>query len=176
MKKQQGGTSEKVKLGSAKEKTSPETKPVPKPSGVLDTFVMDGILTPEIRAMLLSKRCQLQLSYEDLSQKLGVNWSTLRKWELGVTGSCSLRYRRRLESFLKGEFDLSLVAYAQGEIESKRFKTRTLLPTQIFQLTEQLENTYKLCARRPDVREQLVRRMEDVALETLKRLIKAQRD
>ena len=46
MKKQQGGTSEKVKLGSAKEKTSPETKPVPKPSGVLDTFVMDGILTP----------------------------------------------------------------------------------------------------------------------------------
>ncbi len=176
MKKQQDDKSEKAKLESARAKKSPVTKPIPEQPDALDTFEMDGILTPEIRAMLLSKRCQLQVSYEELSLKLGVNWSTLRKWELGVTGSCSLRYRRRLVAFLRGEFDISLIEHAEGEIESKRFKTRTLLPTQIFQLTEQLENTYKLCARRPDVREQLVQRMEDVALETLKRLINARRD
>ncbi|MBQ7176620.1 MAG: hypothetical protein IJS08_04325 [Victivallales bacterium] len=44
-----------------------------------------GEITDELRKQLIMKRNALNLSYAKMWVLLGVNWSTVRKWETGET-------------------------------------------------------------------------------------------
>lgn len=70
----------------------------------------EGKFTDETRAALRTKRKELGLSYDELAYFLGVQWCTYRKWELGPTGRCNIKYASRLEALLNNEYD--------GELES----------------------------------------------------------
>ena len=70
----------------------------------------EGRFTDETRAALRAKRKALGLSYDEIAFFLGVQWCTYRKWELGPTENCNIKYASRLEALLNNEYDVELEA------------------------------------------------------------------
>ena len=67
-----------------------------------------GVFTEQTRRRLRERRLALGLTYERLADALGINGSTLRKWESGTTRRCSLFCRPLIADFLSGNYDLLL--------------------------------------------------------------------
>lgn len=65
----------------------------------------DGIFNDEIRNALHSRRMVLGLGCAQMAQKMGVSWSTYRKWECGPIVRCNTKHISRIEAFLNGRFD-----------------------------------------------------------------------
>lgn len=63
------------------------------------------VITDEMRQTLQGKRIAMGLPLKSIAAVLGVDWSTVRKWENGKTKRCSITVRPRLERFLAGEYD-----------------------------------------------------------------------
>ena len=66
------------------------------------------VFTEQTRRRLRERRLALGLTYERLADALGINGSTLRKWESGTTRRCSLFCRPLVADFLSGDYDLLL--------------------------------------------------------------------
>lgn len=71
----------------------------------LNRIIFDGEFTPEIRSLLNRKRRSLGLPYHSIATFLEVNWSTVRKWEMGPTLHCETFLRDKVEKLLNGDFD-----------------------------------------------------------------------
>lgn len=67
----------------------------------------DGVISPELRQRLITKRQAIRMSLRDLGARLGVSWSTLRKWERGEISHCHRRHQEPLWRFLHGDLDRS---------------------------------------------------------------------
>ena len=65
----------------------------------------NGIFDLAIRKQLREKRRSVGVSLEQLGDFLKIHWSTVRKWEAGVTTMCHPRHISPIDSFLKGEYD-----------------------------------------------------------------------
>jgi hypothetical protein len=65
----------------------------------------NGTFDSSIRQELREKRRFVGVSLEQLGEFLKINWTTIRKWEAGVTTTCHPRHISRIISFLDGEFD-----------------------------------------------------------------------
>jgi hypothetical protein len=132
------------------------------------TISFDGRLTPAIRRKLQEKRCQIGLPYQLIAKFFGVNWSTFRKWELGPTEVCELSVRPRLEAFLNGEYDVQLRGLVQARA-SRNYGT--LVPHEVLLCLERVSNAYRLCYDRPDLRDSMVKNINQATLEAMSKLI-----
>lgn len=132
----------------------------------------DGRFTPHLRKLLHERRQQLGLSYANLSAFLNVNWSTLRKWELGPTTHCGVAMRPQLAKFLNGELDNAL-----RQLQDKyRFSSPTrFLPSTVLSCIERIGNTYQLCNSNPELKCRLISELSEKTAEILNRLISPQR-
>lgn len=52
-----------------------------------------------------AKRRAIGVSLEQLGQFLKIHWSTVRKWEAGITTTCHPRHISRIAAFLDGVYD-----------------------------------------------------------------------
>ena len=132
------------------------------------TFFFDGQLTPAIRQKLQEKRRQIGLPYQLIAGFFGINWSTFRKWELGPTEVCELCFRPRLEAFLNGEYDVQLRNLVQART-SRNYGS--LVPQDVITCLERVSNAYRLCHERPDLRENMVKCIDQATAETMSKLI-----
>ncbi|HQL86891.1 MAG: hypothetical protein GX574_05405 [Lentisphaerae bacterium] len=132
------------------------------------TFFFDGRLTPAIRRKLQEKRRQIGLPYQLIAKFFGVNWSTFRKWELGPTEVCELSVRPRLEAFMKGEYDVQL----RGLVEARVCRNYgSLVPQEVLLCLERVSNAYRLCHERPDLRDSMVKNIDQATIEAMSKLI-----
>jgi len=69
------------------------------------SLFLNGTITPELRTFLRQRRQGLGITLQQLSSVLNVNWSTIRKWEDGLTQNCRQQHIYRLAQFLSGEYD-----------------------------------------------------------------------
>ena len=65
----------------------------------------NGTFDLSIRQELRERRRSVGVSLEQLGEYLKIHWSTIRKWEAGITTTCHPRHVARIISFLDGEFD-----------------------------------------------------------------------
>lgn len=130
--------------------------------------VFDGKFTARLRELLRRRRQELGLSYASLSGYFNVNWSTLRKWELGPTSHCGVSMRPLLGKFLNGELDENL-----RQMQSKyRFSAPTrYLPSSVQSCLERIGNTYRLCQNRPELKCRLIEELSAKTGEILDRLV-----
>ena len=68
----------------------------------------DGVFTEWVRRRLRRHRVELGLSLAGLGTKLGVDWSTVRKWETGETRRCHPSLVPVIGNFLRGYYDRGL--------------------------------------------------------------------
>ena len=134
----------------------------------------DCEFSQKVRKMFRDRRQALGLSYNSLAQTLGVNWSTLRKWEMGMTRNCNLRHRLVIEDFLNGKLDETLLRNHEHELACSAI-TKNLTP-RIANALEKIENTYKLCINRPDLCEHLWKSLNELSVIVLKRLLASEKD
>ncbi len=64
-----------------------------------------GIFTDEHRVRLRQVRQGMGASFAQLGELLRINWSTIRKWEAGVSRKCHPRHVGRVAAFLNHEYD-----------------------------------------------------------------------
>lgn len=70
----------------------------------------DGRFNDEIRNELHARRLALGVGCSQMAQRLGVSWSTYRKWECGPIVRCNTKYVSRIEAVLNGVDDWGNVA------------------------------------------------------------------
>ena len=129
----------------------------------------DCEFTTEHRLLFRHKRESLGLAYSGLAQLFGVNWSTVRKWEIGKTKYSNIRYRPMIEDFLNGKLD-DLLMRCQDEKMSRQSITRHMTPRMSGAL-EKIENTYRLCLNYPELCEHLRKSLDALSVAVLKKLL-----
>lgn len=117
----------------------------------------NGVFTEDVRKRLQEKRKSLSLRYGSAASLLGVDMSTYRKWELGLTERCSLRNVKRVNAFLDGEIapDADYKTELPGESSYDR-------------CMEIATNVYKLISNYPDLVSMLEERLEEAVHEAIK--------
>ena len=131
----------------------------------------DGRFTDIVRKLIRDKRLELGLPYHTVSQYFSINWSTFRKWESGETRRCELRHRPLIEAFINGDLDEDLKAI----FISSNMKYPQGTPIQVYQAMERIANTYTLCSHHPEIGDDLLSKIEDIALNTLRTLVSTPR-
>lgn len=129
----------------------------------------DCEFTTRIRILFRQKRESLGLAYSSLAQIFGVNWSTVRKWEIGKTRYCNICHRPLMEDFLNGKLD-ELLLRSQDEKMSRQAMTKHV-PPRMCNALDKIENTYKLCLNYPDLCEALRKSLEALSVAMLKELL-----
>ena len=116
-----------------------------------------GDFTQGGRECLRERRKRMGLSIEQLGKAMGVQGTTLRKWENGSVRFCNPVNARKVRRFLAGELDealrgLSLTPLAH--CEERRLQHQPLL-----KCMERISELYRVCQGHP--------RLESAVLENL---------
>lgn len=166
MTKREKGKGQKKENGIGKKKG--QTKKVQDMQEV-NAIHFDCEFTTEFRLLFRHKRESLGLAYSSLAQLFGVNWSTVRKWEIGKTKYSNIRHRPLIEDFLNGKLD-DLLLRSQNEKMSRQTIARHMTPRMSGAL-EKIENTYRLCLNYPDLCEHLRKSLDALSVTVLKKLL-----
>ena len=103
-----------------------------------------GFFDESTRHAMRRHRMALGLSYSALGRFLGVHWSTIRKWEAGITGACHPRHIKRVTKFLQGDFDEQMRVISRQDVFPKLQPVRRI-PLAVDQCLERASQTYQLC-------------------------------
>ncbi|MFA6815733.1 MAG: helix-turn-helix domain-containing protein [Lentisphaeria bacterium] len=126
-----------------------------------------GTLTPQIRKKIKVKRMALGLTYYRLATFFGINWSTLRKWELGPTASCSLSKRLKVNNFLDGKYDKELETFSTIPITNGYH----MIPNPVQMCMERISSTYTICKNNDELKQRLIRNINQTSCSILKKLV-----
>jgi len=127
----------------------------------------DGRLNVEMRRRIREKRLQLGLPYQKLAIFFNSCWSTIRKWEQGPTMYCSLVMRPKLEAFINGECDEEIMSHLK--IDATKYPQK--LPASVHFCMERISSIYSLLECHPELRDELLRGIEQVSQQLLENLI-----
>lgn len=127
----------------------------------------DGRLNAVVRRRIREKRLQLGLPYQKLALFFNICWSTLRKWEQGPTMYCSLVMRPKLEAFINGECDEEILRHLKIDVNAYPQK----LPASVHFCMERISSIYALLECHPELRDELLRGMEQVSQQILENLL-----
>lgn len=133
------------------------------------SHAFDGTFTPEIRELMRSRRNALGVSLQQLAELLGVNISTLRKWESGQIDTCQVVHINHIVEFLSGEYDRRLKA---ASVEARNFlQLWTSLPEEVSGRLERALTIYRICTGHPDLQDNLMDGFDNAMGGTLQRLM-----
>lgn len=128
----------------------------------------EEFFNPVLRQRLRRKRVELGLSYQRLSEYLGVHWSTIRKWEVGPTAFCHVQVSRRLLRLLSGDLDDEIL---QQENHPVYGRARRYLPENARLCLERVGSAYAVCHRRQDLQGVLLHQLETLSNSALTELL-----
>ena len=109
-----------------------------------DYPLFQGAFDARMREIFHAKRMSVGLSLQQLGDFLKIHWSTIRKWEAGITVTCHPRHIKRINKFLAGDFDDQMHSLSRQEIFPKHNAQRrnTLA---VDQCLERASQAYQLC-------------------------------
>ena len=119
----------------------------------------DGQFTPSVRQELRHKRLSLGVTQERLAWILETNWSTFRKWEAGKTSACHDRYIQRINDFLRGAYDATLIS--MRERDSDRRVLWDGMSNDLWVWLVRVINLDRLCRQYPDLGECVVQMLKN---------------
>ena len=122
----------------------------------------NGTFDPSIRKKFKEKRRAIGVSLEQLGDFLKTHWSTVRKWEAGVTTTCHPRHISHIASFLNGEFDREL---------RKKYRI-DILSTYLSVPQDQPETEQLPLKLPPQLERTLIQSLEKLFVETLTRYLR----
>ena len=144
---------------------------IAKENGPSEFIQFECEFTEKIRRLFKAKRQILGLSYNSLAEIIGANWSTIRKWEIGRTMNCNLRFRIAVEDFLNDDAN-HILLQSRGQKYSL-YSTGRVTTRDITIALERVENTYRLCCGRPDFCEYIWNSLNALSHLMLTKLIEA---
>ena len=86
--------------------------------------VFRGVFTPALRRNFREHRTRLGVSLQQLGEVLRIHWSTVRKWEAGISLRCQPRHISRIQAFLAHEYDHRLLSLSAPEINVSEMMRR----------------------------------------------------
>ena len=98
-------------------------------------YTFDGVFHEEIRQAFIRKRRELGVTYSQIGDLLGINRSTIRKWEHGDTTTCHGKYITAIQGFLNGAYD-------------RHFEQLLHAPATLLQLWQHLDTPIQQCIER----------------------------
>lgn len=128
----------------------------------------EEFFNPVLRQRLRRKRVEMGLSYQRLSEYLGVHWSTIRKWEVGPTAFCHGQAGRRLLRLLTGGMDDEIQLNESNPIYGN---TPRYLPENARLCLERMGNTYAVCKSRYDLQGVFLQQLGEVSNTALTKLV-----
>ncbi len=132
-------------------------------------YTFDGTFTPEIRTMMRERRNSLGVSLQQLAEQIGVNISTLRKWEKGEVTTCQTVHINHIVEFLNGDYDRRLKS---ASIDARGFMHLwASLPEYVSGRLERALTIYRICSGHPDLQEKLMENFDSAMGGTLQRLM-----
>ena len=134
----------------------------------------DGEITPDIQQRLREARMRLGLPYKSVGAVLGVDWSTVRKWEKGMSRHCSLTIRPRLERFLAGGYDdvFDHAAPVKDVRDNADADEGTRMPVPEFTpCLKRPQAVHELTGNNPALRKELMREVEALTDAMLAKLV-----
>ncbi|MGN0866555.1 MAG: hypothetical protein ACI4SG_02615 [Oligosphaeraceae bacterium] len=87
-----------------------------------------GVFTPSLRRRFREHRIRLGVSLQLLGEVLRIHWSTVRKWEAGISRKCQPRHVARVQAFLAREYDQRLLSLAAPEVNVSEMMRRMPRP------------------------------------------------
>lgn len=128
-------------------------------------------ITEEMRRRLLEKRVEMGVPLKGVASVLGVDWSTVRKWEDGTTKRCSITVRPRLERFLSGDYDalfagrgarpaMGAGVESVAEDSSPPPGAKPDVPPELQAVFDHAAIVYRACRVRPQAQKELLRGIE----------------
>lgn len=97
-----------------------------------------------MREIFHAKRMSAGFSFQQLGEFLKIHWSTIRKWEAGITATCHPRHIKRINMFLAGEFDNQMQSLSREDLFPKPPSTRRV-PLVVDKCLERASQAYQLC-------------------------------
>ena len=154
------------------------------PSGSLsdEASLAAGALSSAAGVLIRRKRCSLGLTRSRLARLLGVERSTLCRWEDGGASRCRPSNRRLVAAFLQGRYDQCLepkehVDAAQEESKEPLLPTSwTTLPPDILARLERAMNIYRICCSHPDLQAGFVEGLDALMGGTLRAALERSRE
>ena len=128
---------------TSKSITIPSIDPAKIPAS-LEPPLFQGVFDDQMREIFHAKRLAVGFSLQQLGEFLKIHWSTIRKWEAGITTSCHPRHIKRINKFLAGEYDDQLHSLSRQEIFPKASPARKV-PLVVDQCLERASQAYQLC-------------------------------
>ena len=125
------------------------------------------MFTPAICEKMKEKRITLGLPYHIVAQLFKANWSTIRKWELGLTKHCNIVHRPKVEGYINGEFDEQLLG--KKILEGSMYDVT--LPVSVQVCMEKIATTCLLTSKHSRYQSQLLSNIDDATRETLERFL-----
>ncbi len=129
-----------------------------------------GVFTPGVRRRMKSRRKALGLSVQKLGEAMGVNWSTLRKWEDGSVGCCRPAHARKLSRFLSGELDGAISLMSSTPLSRNEERRGQNQP--LWECMERLSGLYRICQGNPEWESAMVTRVNEALRRSAERLRK----
>ncbi|MBR6471088.1 MAG: hypothetical protein IKS83_04785 [Victivallales bacterium] len=131
----------------------------------------NGTFDDETRQKLHEKRISYGFSLQQLGSFLKIHWSTIRKWEAGVTTSCHPRHTARIGKFLDGGYDEQLRTIVTQEPFMRGASRRISLAAN--QCMERVGQTYQLCQPDfPDLGDAFLDAIEQTIQDTIREFLK----
>ena len=126
--------------------------------------------TSTVRHLFRQKRIQLGLPYHRLAEFFGVNWSTIRKWEMGPTKVSEVVYRPKIEGFINGDYDRILKSDMEmRNTDDELYELPSSSP--IYQCMEHIATAYQLCQHDEDITNDFISEIEDVSRRAISKLV-----
>ena len=126
--------------------------------------------TSTVRHLFRQKRIQLGLPYNRLADFFGVNWSTIRKWEMGPTRVSEIVYRPKIEGFINGDYDRILKSdLGMANTDDELYELPTGSP--IYQCMERIATAYQLCQHDEGITNDFLSEIEDASRRAISKLV-----
>lgn len=128
----------------------------------------NGLFTARSRELFTRHRRDLGVSYQQLGALFRVSWSTVRKWECGITRTCQSHHIRHIQRFLAGGYDEQLSCHSPiYEFAAGRFCNQHSLEG----CCERIVNFYQLSAHIPELQDRMFQLLSEAVNEAASALV-----
>ena len=126
--------------------------------------------TSTVRHLFHQKRIELGLPYNRLADFFGVNWSTIRKWEMGPTKVSEVVFRPKIEGFINGDYDRILKSNL-GSLNDDEELYEVPASSPIYQCMERVATAYQLCQHDDDITNVFLAELEEASRRAISKLV-----
>jgi len=131
-------------------------------------FSAEGSFTSRFREAFREKRLSLGMTFEAVGELFQQNWSTVRKWENGITSHVAPYIRKKLIDFIDGTLDVEAQEVAR---RAWRRNSGGGLAGEFEACLKRASSALKMCEEYPQLCQEMMNVMDQAAQYTLEKMV-----